>query len=464
MKSTAVSDDLIPPQSNGGVKSGTWLDRWEPEDAEFWEKTGSGIAWKTLAITTTTLVLSFATWFMMSAIVVRLPAIGFKYDTMQLFWLAAMPGLAGGTLRILHTFLIPIFGSRHVITIATLLKLLPCIGIGMAVMNPDTPFWVFMLLAFSAGFGGGDFSSYMPSTSIFFPKRLQGTALGIQAGVGNFGVSVAQFVTPWIIGSAVFGSIVGGPQIFVKGGQSKAIWLQNAAFWYIPLLLIMGVAAWVFLRSVPVKASFKEQLDIFGNKHTWFCTITYVMTFGSFSGFAAAFPLLITTVYGKFPDAPDPLKYAFLGPLIGSTFRVLAGPLSDKFGGAILTHLVGIGLIVTGLLMAFGGLLTPTSVEQFPYFVVLMLIIFLLTGVGNASTFRQYPIIFSHSPRQAAGVIGWTAAVAAYGPFIFSLLIGWTIKNTGSAKPFFIGMVAFYLLATAINWWYYTRKGCEKPS
>ncbi len=465
MKSTAVSDGLnLPPQSNGGVKSGTWLDRWEPENAEFWEKTGSGIAWKTLVITTTTLILSFATWFMMSAIVVRLPGIGFKYDTMQLFWLAAMPGLAGGTLRILHTFLIPIFGSRHVITIATLLKLLPCIGIGMAVMNPDTPFWVFMLLAFSAGFGGGDFSSYMPSTSIFFPKRLQGTALGIQAGVGNFGVSVAQFVTPWIIGSAVFGSIVGGPQIFVKGGQSKAIWLQNAAFWYVPLLLIMGIAAWVFLRSVPVKASFKEQLDIFGNKHTWFCTITYVMTFGSFSGFAAAFPLLITTVYGKFPDAPDPLKYAFLGPLIGSTFRVLAGPLSDKFGGAILTHLVGIGLIVTGLLMAFGGLLTPTSVEQFPYFVGLMLTIFLLTGVGNASTFRQYPIIFSHSPRQAAGVIGWTAAVAAYGPFIFSLLIGWTIKNTGSAKPFFIGMVAFYLLATAINWWYYTRKGCEKPS
>ncbi|MCS6885994.1 MAG: nitrate/nitrite transporter [Acidobacteriota bacterium] len=458
----ATQTDVV--ESAKAASSGTWLEQWEPENAEFWRKTGSAIAWKTLTITTTTLVLSFATWFMMSAIVVRLPSIGFKYDTMQLFWLAAMPGLAGGTLRILHTFLIPIFGSRHVITVATLLKLFPCLGIGLAVMNPDTPFWVFMLLAFAAGFGGGDFSSYMPSTSIFFPKRLQGTALGIQAGIGNFGVSVAQFVTPWIISTAALSTFFGGPQTFVKDGKTSQIWLQNAAFCYIPLLLIMGVVAWIFIRSVPVKASFKEQLDIFGNKHTWFCTITYIMTFGSFSGFAATFPLLINTVYGKFPEAPDPLKYAFLGPLIGSTFRVIAGPISDKYGGAILTHIVGIGLIVLSLVMVFGGLLTPTSSEQFPDFVIVMLLIFLLTGVGNASTFRQYPIIFSHSPRQAAGVIGWTAAVAAYGPFIFSLLIGWTIKHTGSAKPFFLSIVVFYLAATAINWWYYTRKGCEKPS
>lgn len=209
MSGMATQTDVV--ESAKAASSGTWLEQWEPENAEFWRKTGSAIAWKTLTITTTTLVLSFATWFMMSAIVVRLPSIGFKYDTMQLFWLAAMPGLAGGTLRILHTFLIPIFGSRHVITVATLLKLFPCLGIGLAVMNPDTPFWVFMLLAFAAGFGGGDFSSYMPSTSIFFPKRLQGTALGIQAGIGNFGVSVAQFVTPWIISTAALSTFFGGP-------------------------------------------------------------------------------------------------------------------------------------------------------------------------------------------------------------------------------------------------------------
>lgn len=442
----------------------TWLETWEPENEQFWKETGRKIAWRTLTITTITLVLSFASWFMMSAIVVRLPQIGFQFDTMQLFWLAAMPGLAGGTLRILHTFLIPIFGTRHVVTIATLLKLIPCIGIGLAVMNPETPFWLFMVLAFSAGFGGGDFSSYMPSTSVFFPKRLQGTALGIQAGIGNFGVSVAQFVTPWIIGVAVFGGLAGGSQLMTKGGLTKPIWLQNAAFWCVPLLLIMGVVAWKYLRSVPVRASFKEQLDIFRNKHTWFCTATYVMTFGSFSGFSAAFPLLIKSVYGGFPDAPDPLTYAFLGPLVGSLARVVAGPISDKTGGAILTHVVGFGLIAGVLFMALGGLLTPLSLDSFPLFVVVMLAIFFLTGVGNASTFRQYPIIFSHSPRQGAGVIGWTAAVAAYGPFIFSTLIGLAITKTGTAAPFFYGVAVFYVIATAINWWYYARKGAEKPS
>ena len=315
----------------------TWIEKWTPEDNDFWETEGSGRAWRTLTVTTLTLIVSFATWFMMSAIVVRLPGIGFNFTSNQLFWLAAMPGLAGGTLRIVHTFLLPIFGTRHIVTVATLLKLIPCIGIGLAVMDPNTPFWVFMVLAFTAGFGGGDFSSYMPSTSVFFPKRLQGTALGIQAGLGNFGVSLAQFITPFIITFAM----IGGSQTYSKlDSQTKTvvgtghIWLQNAAFIYVPLIVLFAALAWFFLRSVPIKASFREQLDIFKDKHTWFCTITYMMTFGGFSGLSAVFPLLISTLYGHFPNAPDPLKYAFFGPLIGSGSRVLFGFIADKVGGA----------------------------------------------------------------------------------------------------------------------------------
>jgi MFS transporter, NNP family, nitrate/nitrite transporter len=440
------------------------LEHWEVENPEFWAGTGSRIAWRTLWITTASLLLSFATWFMMSAVVVRLPAIGFNFSTMELFWLAAMPGLAGGSLRIVHTFLIPLYGTRNVITVSTFIKLLPVIGIGLAVLDPASPWWLFMLLAFLAGFGGGDFSSYMPSTSLFFPKRLQGTALGIQAGIGNFGVSIAQFVTPWIIGFAAFGALAGEPQTMLKGGVESSVWLQNAAFVYAPLLLLMTVLAWVSLRRVPVRASFREQMDIFRNKHTWFCTITYVMTFGSFSGLSAAFPLMIRTLYGDFPEAPDPLTYAFLGPLVGSVVRVIFGPVADRIGGGILTHFVGIGLLLLALIMVFSGVLTPSSYDSFPLFVTLMLIMFLLSGIGNASTFRQYPVIFAHSPRQAAGVIGWTAAIAAYGPFIFSLMIGWSISSTGSAILFFIGIAMYYLAATAINWWYYTRKGAEKPS
>ncbi|MEK7720841.1 MAG: MFS transporter, partial [Elusimicrobiota bacterium] len=236
------------------------IEKWEVENPAFWKETGSRIAWRTLAITTLCLLLSFSTWFVMSAVVVRLPQIGFEFTKMQFFWLAAMPGLAGGTLRIIHMFLIPIFGTRQVVAWATLLKLLPCIGLGLAVMDPSTPFWVFIALALLTGLGGGDFSSFMPSTSFFFPKRLQGAALGIQAGIGNFGVSLTQFVTPWIIAVASLGVVTGAPQIFTKGDIARPIWLQNAAFWYIPFIILMAVVAGLWLRSVPVKTSFKDQL------------------------------------------------------------------------------------------------------------------------------------------------------------------------------------------------------------
>lgn len=435
------------------------ITRWEPEAPEFWRTTGSRIAWRTLVITTVSLFFSFATWFTVSAVVVRLPAVGFRYTTMELFWLTAAPGLAGGTFRIIHSFLIPIFGTRMVIGTATWIKLFPVIGLAFALINPGTPFWLFFLFAFLLGFGGGDFSSFMPSTSLFFPKRLQGTALGIQAGLGNLGVSVAQFVTPWIIGFAAFGGIVGSSQITKKG---DTIWLQNAFWWYVPFLIILTIICYVFLRAVPVKASFREQMDIFKTKHTWFCTITYVMTFGSFSGFSAAFPLMIKTIYGNFPNAPDPLAYAFLGPLVGSVARFAMGPFCDKFGGSIFTQLSGAGLITGCAVLILGGYLTPASLDYFPAFVGIMLWIFLMTGIGNAATFRQYPIIFAHSPRQGAGVLGWTGAIAAYGPFIFASLIGFAITGTGSAVPFFAGIIVYYLLASCINWWYYTRRGAER--
>lgn len=526
----------------------TWLKQWDPENNQFWESEGKKIAWKTLWITTITLIFSFASWFMMSAIVTKLPGIGFKFTQDQLFWLAAMPGLAGGTLRIIHTFLIPIFGTRHTITISTFIKLLPCVGIGLAVMDTSTPFWVFMVLAFTAGFGGGDFSSYMPSTNLFFPKRLKGTALGIQAGIGNFGVSLAQFMTPVVLGLAFYGNSTtftsietkdvadsfktieaakqvevfqsldtgiqgkiiknidvkikdsvsnamnnpGKAELFAalpvkakakaigklhpkvaesvltkfesKGVKNKAIYIQSAALWYVPFLLIMTILCWFMLKSVPVTASFKEQLDIFKDKHTWYCTITYVMTFGTFAGLSAAFPMMMKALYGNFPNAPDPLKYAFYGPLIGSASRVLFGFISDKTGGAILTTITGIGLIIGAAMMAGMGLVAPTSMDSFPLFVGVMLGMFFFAGIGNAATFRQYPIIFQHNPRQAAGVIGWTGAVAAYGPFLFNSIIGAVIGATTNANNFFWGLLVFLIIATWINWNFYNKKGCERPS
>ncbi len=445
---------------------GTWLNTWTPEDENFWNSTGKKIAWRTLTITTITLTLSFATWFMMSAIVTRLNGVGFNFTDNQLFWLAALPGLAAGTLRIIHTFLIPIYGTRHTLTIATMIKLIPVLGIGLAVMNPGTPFWVFVVLALTAGFGGGDFSSFMPSTNLFFPARLKGAALGIQAGIGNFGVSIAQFMTPLMLGVALYGA----PQVYTSidkitgEGIVQEIYLQSGALWYAPLLIIMAFVCWRYLKSVPVKASFREQLDIFGDKHTWYCTITYFMTFGTFAGLSAAFPLMMKVLYGPFDPTLDPLKYAFYGPLIGSASRVLFGFVADRTGGAVLTTITGVGLLGGVIALLSLGLVNPSGIEQFNLFVGVMMTIFFFTGIGNASTFRQFPIIFKHNPRQAAGVIGWTAAIAAYGPFVFSIALGAFIGSTGHAAGFFWVLALFLVFATWINWHFYHRKGAERPS
>ncbi len=444
-----MQSDAHPPKSGGSAR---WLEEWEPEDETFWESKGKSIAWSTLTITTANLTMAFVVWFVVSALVVRLAKIGYDFSTTQLFWLAAMPGLSAGTLRIIHTFLIPVYGTRKVVSISTAALLLPLIGWYFAVQDPGTPYWLFMILAFLAGLGGGNFSSFMPSTSLFFPKRLQGTALGLQAGIGNFGVSLVQFVTPWVIGFALVGSI----QTTDKG---KDIWLQNAVLIWIPLVAFLAIVAWLRLSSVPVRANVREQTDIFRDKHTWLMTSLYVMTFGSFAGFAATFPLMIKEVYGGFDDAPDPLRYAFLGPLVGSLARVVAGPLADRFGGSRLTQISGVGLFFSAIGVVF--FLEPDSTGQFKWFVLTMLAVFGFAGMGNASTFKQIPMIFP--PRQAGGVIGWTAAIAAYGPFVFAVLIAAVISSYGSPIPFFIGIAVFYAINIGINWWYYRRAGAERP-
>ena len=457
MTTSTTSDSA----KEGGLAG--WLPRWAPEDQQFWTTEGSKRAWLTLVLTTISLIASFATWFVFSAVAVRLPAIGFKFDTMQLFWLTAMPGLSGGTLRLIHTFLIPIYGTRLTISTATFLKIFPMVWLGLAVQDPATPYQSFLIIAFLCGMGGGDFSSYMPSASIFFPKRLQGTALGLQAGIGNLGVSIVQFVTPWIITFPLL-SAFGGAQTFTKGDVHKDLWLQNVAFWYVPYLAVAGVLCVMFLRSVPGrKPAIGEMLKSMTNdKHVWFCVVTYVMTFGSFSGLAAAFPLMIKSVYGGFPDAPDPLKYAFLGPLVGSMVRFAGGPLADKYGGSVWTQISGGGLILGCMALIFGGYLTPTGLEQFSGFVWVMLWMFLMAGIGNFATFRQYPIIFAFDPRKGAQVLGWTGAWAAYGPLLFSSLIGASISSFGSANAFFWGAAAFYVVGSVINYWFYTKPGAER--
>jgi NNP family nitrate/nitrite transporter-like MFS transporter len=430
-----------------------WLDEWDPESAT-WD---SGRAWKTLWVTTFNLTLAFIAWFLVSALAPKLNSIGFDLSKGQLYWLIAMPGLAGGTLRLVWTFLPPIMGTRKLVTLTTALFILPVVGWALAVQNPSTPFAVLLILGALAGIGGGAFAGFMPSTSYFFPRSKQGTALGIQAGIGNFGVSVVQFVTPWIVGFALVG---GTAQVMVNKdtGAAKDVWFQNAGYVWLPFIVVGVLLAWLLLRSVPVQArGLRDQLDIFKNTDTWIMTYLYVITFGTFSGLAAGFGLLISNIYGTatFGDQGiDPLRFAFLGALVGSFARIIAGPVADRVGGGRLTVVSALGIAIGSAYTALQ--LSPASVDEFPKFLVGMLVIFFFAGVGNASTFKQMPMIFER--RQAGGVIGWTSAIAAYGPFGFGMMLSFM------APALFFGLgVGFALLAAVIAWWFYARPGARTP-
>ncbi len=349
----------------------------------------------------------------------------------------------------------------------------------LKLQEPTAPYWELMVLAFLAGIGGGAFSGFMPSTSYFFPKSKQGTALGLQAGIGNLGVSIVQLLTPYLIAISALAFFGGSQMMEVAGEASEEVYYQNAAFLWIPLMLIGAIIAWTMLKSVPVKANFRQQFDIFKNQDTWWMTMLYIMTFGTFSGLAAQFGLLMINLYGSGNAeivtgtgaeaqllisgyaVPEAVKYVFLGPLVGAVARFAFAPLTDKMGGAKWTMISGIGIV--GAIIFTIPALTPdtssaASLEAgFDRFLWGMLAIFLFAGIGNASTFKQMPMIFER--RQAGGVIGWTAAIAAFGPFIF----GVGLNSIGVVAFYWLGVV-WGVLCIGITWWRYARPGAPKPS
>lgn len=465
-----------PPPAQGTRRGSEWLTDWDPENPETWDQP---LAWRTLWVTTFCLTLAFIAWFLPSAIIPKLNPLGYSFTQSQLYWMAAMPGLAAGLMRLIWMVLPPVMGTRKMVSLTTLLLIASTLGWGVRVQQPTAPYWELMVLAFLAGIGGGAFSGFMPSTSYFFPKRLQGTALGLQAGLGNLGVSIVQLLTPYLI--AIGGLAILGPsqQMQMPGAGTVTVYFQNASFVWIPLMIIGAAIAWTTLKSVPIQANIKQQFDIFSNVDTWYMTLLYIMTFGTFSGLAAQFGLLMANLYGiGNPEivqgsgaaatvlvegyaVPDVVKYVFLGPLIGAVARFGFAPLTDRMGGAIWSLISGIGLVIS---IAYTiPALTPdtTSADTlhagFNQFLWGMCAIFLFSGIGNASTFKQMPMIFEK--RQAGGVIGWTGAIAAFGPFFFGI----GVTTFGPVTFYSIG-IAWAVMCIAITWWRYARPGAPKPS
>jgi NNP family nitrate/nitrite transporter-like MFS transporter len=510
----------------------TKLAHWDVENESFWSSTGKRIANRNLWISVPCLLCGFAVWLYWSIITVQMQKLGFVFDSdpgrnKELFYqLSAIAGLSGATLRIPNSFFIALSGGRNVIAVTTALLVLPALGVGIALQSPDTPYRVYAMLAALSGVGGGAFASSMSNISFFYPKRMQGLSLGINAGLGNVGVSVMQILLPFVMTFSLFGAL---------GGEGQALdgattWIQNCGLVWVPILVVLAVAAWVGMHNLPqhdiggspraiakmvwlvvlgfggagaglglliemgwnmwivlpvtivltlalmryaspgtVRTNLAGQFAIFSEKHNWVMTWLYTMTFGSFIGYSFAFPKLIQDVFGYLPNgeinpnAPNPYAYAWLGPLVGSLIRPVGGWLSDKLGGAKVTQWDTVVMIAAALGVAYyvkqaGASATPE--DYFLPFLFLFLLLFITTGIGNGSTFRMIPIIFSKE--QAGPVLGWTSAVAAYGAFIIPKVFGGQIK-AGTPEVALYGFAVYYVSCLAVNWWFYARKNAEIP-
>lgn len=529
------------------------IKNWNPDDSSEWESTGKAIANRNLWISIPSLLSGFAVWLMWGIITVQMLNTSYGgFDKSQLFTLAAIAGLSGATLRIPSTFFIRLAGGRNTIFLTTSLLILPALGLGMALSNPDTPFWTFQVLALLSGFGGGNFASSMSNISFFFPKKIQGYSLGMNAGLGNFGVTTMQIVIPLVMTLAVLGNPtelqISSGTLIGKISAGTDTYLQNAGYVWLIILIPLAIASWLgmnniteehvspkigstlgafikiivmlilglataafglwlmlpevaygsglmvskwvalpiiialtvfLLKFLPLGVDYKEglkrQYKIFKNKHTWAMTIIYVMTFGSFIGYAATLALSIKVIFGfqhimvdgvmkhnaVNPNGPSALTYAWMGAFVGALIRPLGGIIADKIGGAKVTQIISGVMVLSALGVAYfmkQAYASATPEEFFWPFLILFVVLFAMTGLGNGSTFRTISQVFNKE--QAGPVLGWTSAVAAYGAFIIPKVFGEQIKLTTPENALY-GFAVFYGICMVINWWFYLRKNAE---
>ena len=497
-----------------------------------------------------TLLCGFAVWGMWGIITVQMLNLGFPFSQAELFTLTAIAGLAGATMRIPASFLIRLAGGRNTIFLTTAMLLAPAIGTGIALQHKDWPLWVFQLMALWSGIGGGNFASSMSNISTFFPKRLQGTALGLNAGLGNFGVTTMQIVIPLVMtvglfgafggesmtlvkdSGWIFGKITAGTPTFIQnagfvwllslvplsvlcwfgmnnlktvspniggtiGAFIKIIWLYTLSFLpaglglylYLPAptglgLLNMWVAMPLIIISTllvmkltafgAMKENIAKQFAIFSNKHTWShdgaVHRDLRLLHRLLDGLAAVDHGDLRHQprarcghrrhgsHAKNPNAPSALTYAWIGPFVGAAMRPVGGWISDKVGGSIVTQIISAVMVVASAAVGYVMLQayqSATPEQYFLTFMVLFVVLFAATGIGNGSTFRTIGVIFDR--QQAGPVLGWTSAIAAYGAFIAPVVIGAQIK-AGTPQNAMYGFAIFYALCLVLNWWFYLRR------
>ena len=449
------------PVEAGIIGKGRWIEHWTPENPTFWATTGKAIAQRNLIWSIVAEHIGFSVWLLWSIVVVQMygtydasgalvsPGVnGWALTAGQGLTLLAVASGVGALLRIPYTFMVPLLGGRNWTVISAVLLLIPTAGLAWAVSRPETPFPLLVAIAATAGLGGGNFASSMANITFFYPEKHKGWALGLNAAGGNIGVAVAQKLVPFAAAATGAGLAVAG-------------------YIYAPLAIVAAICAFLFMDNLrEAKADPTPTLRAMRYPHAWLMALLYIGTFGSFIGYSSAFPTLLTLVFHR-PDVA--LTWGFVGALVGSLARPYGGKLADRFGGSIITLISFLAMAATGLVAVVG-----VQHHNLGLFFASFIALFALTGIGNGSTYRMIPAIFTRLrgldpdasdavtlefKRQSAGAVGIISAIGAFGGFAIPFVYKWSRSATGSIVPALQVYVGVFAIMAVLTWLYFLRRG-----
>ncbi|MGP4008830.1 nitrate/nitrite transporter [Streptomyces sp. 4N124] len=434
-----------PSQAPAPSRGGRWIDHWDPEDETFWNETGEKVARRNLIFSVLSEHIGFSIWTLWSVMVLFMgPEYGLT--PADKFFIVSMATLVGAIVRVPYTFAVAIFGGRNWTIVSASLLLLPTIA-AFIVMEPGTSFTTFLLCAMLAGIGGGNFASSMTNINAFFPLRKKGWALGLNAGGGNIGVPVVQLVGLAVIGASA------GPRVLLGI--------------YIPCIIVAAVLAALYMDNISsVKNDTGAAKEAAKDAHTWIMSFLYIGTFGSFIGYSFAFGLVLQTQFGRTPL--ESAYVTFIGPLLGSLIRPVGGWLADRYGGAKITLWNFVAMAA-----ATGVIVMASMQESLALFTTAFIILFVLTGLGNGSTYKMIPGIFqtkatamglegeeaaSYGRRLSGASMGLIGAVGALGGLGINLAFRQSFLSVGSGTGAFVAFLAFYGVCFVVTWAVYLRR------
>ena len=431
-----------------------WIDDWRPEDREFWAETGERIARRNLIFSILSEHIGFSIWTLWSVFVLFLgPKYGF--DPSQKFLLTTVPAGVGSFLRLPYTFAVAKFGGRNWTIVSSVLLLVPCIA-ALFVLHPGVSFNTMLLVAAIAGVGGGNFSSSMSNIDSFYPLHRKGWALGLNAGGGNLGVAVVQLM---------------GLLVLAVWGKDHPRALLGI---YIPLIVVATFCATRYMDNLTHATNEKRAMrDVCRDSHTWVMSFLYIGTFGSFIGFGFAFGQVLQVQFKDTFDTPIKAAYlTFLGPLLGSLIRPVGGRLADRFSGSLVTLWTFAAMAMTA-----GVVLYASQIASLPLFIAGFVALFVFSGLGNGSTYKMIPAIFSakartridagadpieedkNARRLSRALIGIAGAVGASGGVLVNLAFRQSFLSTKNGDAAYVAFMCFYIACLAVTWVVYRRAG-----